>query len=308
MRTAALLAACLLSAAPAARGDTTGREAGKHFQRGVDLYTDGDFRGALVEFKRAYALLPRANVLYDIGETEFQLQDYAAALGTMRRFLSETGPGTAHRAEVEATVESLRGRVGRIAVSADAPRCEVAIDDLPVGTTPLPDAVLVSVGTRRVTVTCAGRPPSSRRVDVAAGELARVELRVGPALTGLAEPPREATHPAPPAPARMSRAVLALTWTSTALLAAATLGVGTAALVESADLRGLRQTYPVTAEAIGQRASLVRGLSIAADTLGVAALAAIGVSTYVTVRYHKERRLGVGLTAGLGGASVYGAF
>src|SRR6476659_10093471 len=116
----------LLAAAPARANDAVTREAGKHFQRGVDLYNDGDFRGALVEFKKAYATWPRANVLYDIGQTEYQLLDYASALKTMERYLAETGPNAAHRAEVESTVEILIGRVGSLALvlDADAAGCE----------------------------------------------------------------------------------------------------------------------------------------------------------------------------------------
>jgi len=59
------------------------REAGKHFQRGVTLYNETDYRAALVEFRRAYDLAPNAAVLYNIGETEYQLRDYASALITL---------------------------------------------------------------------------------------------------------------------------------------------------------------------------------------------------------------------------------
>src|SRR5439155_2226394 len=116
MKTAAclLLGLVLFGAPLAARADESPRkEASTHFQRGVDLYNDGDFRGALVEFKKAYTIWPRANVLYDVGQTQFQLMDYAGALNTMNRYLAETGATAAHRAEVESTVEVLRGRVGR---------------------------------------------------------------------------------------------------------------------------------------------------------------------------------------------------
>src|SRR3954470_1135036 len=121
------------------------REASAHFQRGVDLYNDGDFRGALVEFKKAYGISPRANVLYDVGQCEFQLLDYASALKTMERYLAETGANAAHRGEVENTVEILRGRVGRIALTTDAADCDVTIDEQPAGQTPLGAVVLVSV-------------------------------------------------------------------------------------------------------------------------------------------------------------------
>jgi len=293
----------LLIVAPV-RGENVGREAGRHFQRGVDLYGDGDFRGALVEFKRAYTLLPRANVLYDIGETEFQLQDYAAALTTMRRFLSETGSSAPHRAEVEATVEVLRGRVGRIALSTDVNRCEVMVDDQVLGTTPLAEPILVSVGPRRVSVSCADRPPTVRRVEVSAGELVRVDLQLGPTLTSI--PKVAAPVVSRESLQRRRQLNLAIAWTSTALLTAAAIGVGTTALVESSQLDNLRQTYPVTAASIDQKATLTSRLAIAADVLGAAALTAIGVSTYVTLKQRKETKVVLGITPG--GLSVRGTF
>src|SRR5256885_16070504 len=112
------LSLAVAGTASAAAGDNS-RDAAKHFQRGVDLYNDGDFRGALVEFKKAYGLWPRANVLYDVGQTEYQLLDYASALRTMERYLAETGSNAPHRAEVEASLEVLRGRVGRVLLTTD---------------------------------------------------------------------------------------------------------------------------------------------------------------------------------------------
>ena len=310
------LCALLVAAALpiAARADNTGREAARHFQRGVELYNDGDFRGALVEFKRAYKLLPRAGVLYDIGETEFQLQEYAAALSTMRRFLAETGPTAAHRAEVEATVETLSGRVGRVALAVDVAHCDVTVDDQPIGTTPLPEPILVSIGSRKLAVACADRPLATRRVEIAAGELLRVDVPIGPSLTpalrGVAIPTPPAHTRADSPELREQRRVtrLALAWSATTLLAAATLGVGTAALVEGSQLSSLRQTYPGSPSELDRRSALVHGLSIAADTVGVAALAVLGVSTWVTVRDRRERRVVLGVAAGATGAGLQGRF
>src|SRR5580692_5914030 len=100
---APLLAAllCALSPRVACADDATApqREAGRHFERAVVLYAEADYQGALVEFKRAYATAPNPIVLYNIGETEFQLQDYSGALGAFTRYLGESPPGVAHRAE-----------------------------------------------------------------------------------------------------------------------------------------------------------------------------------------------------------------
>jgi Tfp pilus assembly protein PilF len=47
------------------------RDAGKHFQRGVALFNEADYAGALAEFKKAYELAPNPAVLYNIGQTHF---------------------------------------------------------------------------------------------------------------------------------------------------------------------------------------------------------------------------------------------
>src|ERR1043165_5818761 len=67
--------------------DSSVKEAGKHFQRGVTLYNEADYRAALVEFKRAYEIAPNSAVLYNIGQTYYQLQNYAAALVALGRYL-----------------------------------------------------------------------------------------------------------------------------------------------------------------------------------------------------------------------------
>jgi len=286
-----VLLTCLASPA---LGDNPNREAGAHFSRGVELYNDGDFRGALVEFKRAYTIWPRANVLYDIGQTEFQLLDYAAALKTMERYLQETGANAAHRAEVENIVEVLRGRVGRVAVSADADGCDVTVDDQPAGTTPA--SVLVSVGPRKIAVTCGGGPPAVRHVEITAGEVTRVELRGLRAPATL--PALRAAMPAPAAPEqrRMTRVGLALCWSVTALVGAATVATGASTLVQQSRLEQLKASFPVTSAELDRQAQLVLGLSIASDVLGAATLAMVGVSTWATLRFEKDRKLRVGLS------------
>ncbi len=286
----------LLLVTTAARADNQSREAGRHFQRGVDLYADGDFRGALVEFKKAYTVWPRANVLYDIGQTEYQLLDYASALKTMERYLAETGPNAAHRSDVEATVEILRGRVGRVALDIEGnyPGCEVSVDDQPQGTTPIDAPILVSVGSRKVAVSCAGRT-ASRRVEVAAGEVVRVELAPPP-------PPIAAVQAAidkPHAPSPPTSHGLIVGWTITGILLGGTIGLGTATLVENQHLSSLRNSFPVSRAALDHQTSLTSGLAIGADITGAVTVVAAGVSTWLTVKYAKERRLHIGL-AGAG--------
>lgn len=64
-------------------------EARAHFDRGVTFYDETDYPAALVEFKRAYALAPAWQVLFNIGQSYFQVRNYAAALVTLKRFIDE---------------------------------------------------------------------------------------------------------------------------------------------------------------------------------------------------------------------------
>ncbi|MDB4964949.1 MAG: TonB-dependent receptor [Myxococcales bacterium] len=299
-----LIALLLLSSVPATvRADNPSREAAKHFQRGVDLYADGDFRGALVEFKKAYGLWPRANVLYDIGQTEYQLLDYASALKTMERYLAETGANAPHRQEVEASVEVLRGRVGRVILTSD-PACDVSVDDQPAGTTPLDVAILVSVGQRKIAVNCAGPRSASKRIDVAAGETLRLELRPPPApIAAMRAAMNGPIHDAKPAQPGKS---FITGWIVSGVLVAGTIAMGTATLVEQSRLASLRNTFPVAKADIDRQATMTTGLAITSDILGAASIAAVGVSTYLTIKYERSKHLKVGLTAS--GVHVGGTF
>lgn len=304
--TLALALVAWLAAAPAARagGDNPSREAGKHFQRGVELYNDGDFRGALVEFKRAYGVWPRANVLYDIGQTEFQLLDYAGALKTMERYLAETGPNAAHRSDVENTVEVLRGRVGRILLTTDGGACDVLVDDQPAGTTPLDAPLLVSVGPRRVAVHCAGDRAAIKRLEVSAGETVRLALQVPPLpIAAMRAATSGPVHDA--APAGPSRGFVT-GWIVSGVLVAATVALGTTTLVEQSRLASARNSFPADRATLDRLSTLTTGLAITSDILGAASIAAVGVSTYLTIKYERKKRLNVGLSAR--GVQVGGTF
>jgi len=175
-------------------------DAEKHFQNGVGLYGEHDFKAALVEFEKANQLAPNPNVLYNIGQTDYELQNYAGALDSFERYLQEAKPSKARRAEVQTTVEALRSRVATIDVGSNLDDSEVLIDDIDVGKTPLPKPLTVSIGQRKVTVTHDGYIPSTRVLDVASGDAVKIELDFSKPVQGagqvivvppLVEPPED---------------------------------------------------------------------------------------------------------------------
>lgn len=242
------------------------KEAGMHFQRGVALFNEADYRAALVEFRRAYEIAPKTAVLYNIGQTQLQLQSYAAALTTLERYLAEAPASAPHRAEVEQTLQTLRTRVGKLAVTTNVPGAEVTIDDEAVGKTPLAEPVLVSVGRRKVIVSHAGHGTEIRTVDVAAGDTVKLAI-------ALADPKAAATGGQERGPDWVRRG-----WITTGVLGAGALTAGVFAYLSSRDLKDARHQFPASADDIDRAASRVSRLSLAADVLGVAAVITGGIT------------------------------
>jgi hypothetical protein len=179
---------CVATRSGGAPPDQHVQEASKHFQHGVELSDDGDWRAAVIEFERAYVIAPNFHVLYDIGQCHYQLHDYPAALDAFRRYLAE---GQAlvppeRRAKVESDIASLKGRVASLRLSASVDGAEVGVDDMVVGTTPIAAPVVVSAGRHKLTASKAGLPALVRYVDIAGEETLDVSLDLGPSAEILA--------------------------------------------------------------------------------------------------------------------------
>jgi hypothetical protein len=267
--------------APAVRADppvnSSVKEAGKHFQRGVALYNEADYRAALVEFRRAYEIAPNAAVLYNIGQAYYQLQDYAAALSALDRYLTESGETAPHRSEVEQTIETLQARVGKVAVTTNVADCEVTIDDELVGKTPFSEPILVSIGRRKVTAMRQGRPSETRFVDVAAGDTVKLTLALGDPIAMTPLPPRS-TGATPE-----GNGLVTAGWITTGVLGAGAITAGALAFLASSDLKDARDTFPVSHDDLTSKAARVSRLSAIADIAAIAAVVTGGLTLTVTL-------------------------
>src|ERR1700722_87009 len=189
---AVLLTATGATAQPSPPADarTASSEARAHFERGVSFYEETDYAAALVEFKRAYTLSPTWQVLFNIGQSYFQVRRYAEALVTLTQFLEEGQDRIPEprRSTVEAERADLANRVGHARISSNVAGARVTIDDTDVGVTPLTAPTLVSVGVRTIRAVTPGNAPVEQEVSVPAGETVAVHLAFPEAA------------PAPPAP------------------------------------------------------------------------------------------------------------
>jgi tetratricopeptide (TPR) repeat protein len=275
----ALGLALALLATPAAADGPKGAEADTHFRHGVELYRDGDFTTALVEFQRAYELDAKYQVLYNIAEAYFQLQDYAHALQTFQRYLTDGGKriSAKRRKEVDKELEKLKGRVARLSVVTSEPGATVTIDDATVATTPLNEALLVSAGRRKVTATLPGRPPVTRVVELAGGDIQTITLEIPAAapVKVVAAPQRSIAGPV-------------IAWVSTGALTAGAVATGILALGASGDLKEKLAVFPGDPKAIAAARSKTSAFALATDILAATAIAAGGVSIFLTVRQRAD--------------------
>jgi len=163
-------------------------EAQAHFRRGVQLYAGGDPTGALVELKRAYALVPNFRILFNLGQVAYQCGDHAAAFGYLTRYLTEAGSGVpdGRRKEVAGELVELRARVGFLSIETQDPALRVTVDDADVGVTPLAAPIAANAGKRRIDLVASSGARQTRTIDLAPGEILSVAF---PALPPAAVAP-----------------------------------------------------------------------------------------------------------------------
>jgi len=248
----------------------------QRFQRAVELYQEEDFAVSLIEFKKAYDLAPSYKLLYQIGQVFFKLRDYAGAYQAFEQYLAQGGAELSRerRTEVEEEIQLLKSRTGRIEIHANVFGAQVTIDDVSVGTIPLENSVLVSVGDRRVTVTAEGRQPVTQVVRIAGQELRTMKFDL-PAL---------ATNNAA-APVLVGPSMTAWSWVGIGTAAALGVGAtitGVGALSAEKDLSNMTYAGSQPNSAVKDQRSKVKGLALATDILGGAAIVTLGATLIAT--------------------------
>jgi hypothetical protein len=304
------IAASLLSASAVAGAQPTdSSEEGKaHFNAGVTLFRESDYRGALVEFRRAYDLSHNYRVLYNLAQSEYELQDYASALRSFERYLAEGGADIdpERRTSVRADIKRLSSRVAKLEVQSNVAGAEILVDDMVVGKTPLSQPLIVSAGRRKVTVQKAELPPSTRVLELAGGDTASVTLDLA---TPVAESrPTEAPRPVAVSP--RGRSVPWVPLTGTAVLTAGAVVTGIFALESRDDAENKLASRGVTARDVESAHSRAANFALATDIL---AGAAIGMGILTVILWlqkpsEEPPRTSATLSAFPGGARLGGTF
>lgn len=191
------VALCLACAFSVAAQDThaterTRTEASNHFRLGVELFQEGDFRGALMEFQRAYDTAPDARLLYNIGQAKLALQDYVGAMHSYERYLASSTVQPERRAQVEQAIVAMRERTARVRVTVSRDGAEVTMDDVKLGTSPMKTPVLVNVGRHVFSARAPDGATAREAIEVVGGDVRDLKLElVAPVDPSLATAPVE---------------------------------------------------------------------------------------------------------------------
>lgn len=248
------------------------KDASQHFDRGVKLFEDADFPLALVEFKRSYEAVSDYRTLFNIGQVQYQLGDFAEARRTLTRYLTEGGARipAARRTEVERDLDSLKIRTALLRIDVDAADAAIAIDGQRVGTSPLPDQLLVNGGPHTIVVTKAGYSPMSYDVSLAGTEGRVIAIHLVPA-------PAQEVHVT-----SSGLGPVWIGWGLTAALAAGTAGMGASLGSASSALADAKSRMTSKAE-LEEKASAVDTRQTITFVLGGATIVAAGVALYFTL-------------------------
>lgn len=182
------LALCLLPARSAeAQRERDSRldlaaEADLHFEMGVDLQRQGDFRGALEHYLLSNRLAYNRNVVFNIARCFEALDRFDQAY----RYYSDYAEEELEEADRTAAAEALartRRRVALIRIESEPAGASIYLDRTDLGARGhTPRTLAVEPGTYRVIVERDGHEPASTEVRAALGEEAAAHLRLAPIL------------------------------------------------------------------------------------------------------------------------------
>jgi hypothetical protein len=290
------MAALLDPRMAAANEESDAAEAAARFQRGVDMYREGGFEGALAEFRKAYQVSPSYRVLYNIAQAQVALHDFVGAHKSLLQYMSEGGAeiSTDRRLQVDEMFAKLSERIARIQVTTNVAGADIRVDDVTVGTSPLREAVAVNVGTRKVSAFKAGSGEMFRVVTVAGKENLKIELSLdepsrpvsaAPVGDGKSSPLVVAAEPR----SGPSRIPLILT-SSVALTCAVATGVfGYLALDAQKRFKDQVDTFPNSRSEIEDARSRSKHYAYLADGFGAATAVSGGVALYLLLTHNSSK-------------------
>jgi tetratricopeptide (TPR) repeat protein len=298
-------------AASSAENSNATEKARASFHHAVQLYNEGSFEAALAEFRKAYDLTPNYRLLYNIAQTYFDLHDYVSSSKNLKQYMQEGGGeiSAARRAEVNDLAQKLEDRIAYVEVVCNVEGADIRVDDMSVGMSPLPAAIPVNAGPRRVSAVKAGYAVATRMITVVGKEKSTVSIDIAesaPTQTDLLSD--GVTQRELAKPKRIALATSALVAGGCAVAA----GVfGVLAWQAKGDFDSELDKFPNNKSNVDNARSKMKTYAYLTDALGAATLVSGGVALYLLITESGSKKApskdaNIALIPTLGGMSLNG--
>ncbi len=146
------------SAAPKPLGETLSGGAKTEYDSGRTLFLDGDFSNALIKFQAAYEKSQDPRLFWNMASCEKSLRHYAKAAQLLQRYLKDGDKllTAQDRQDADEVIKTLQPLTAVLKITVNEPGAQIALDEAPIGTSPMPAPVTVDLGSRRLRVTKPG--------------------------------------------------------------------------------------------------------------------------------------------------------
>jgi len=296
-------------------GDPRVRRAQGHFQRGVELYEERNYDGALAEFSRAHELVPNYRVLYNLAQTQAERHDYVDAIRLFGEYLEQGGEEipAARSAATERERESLLGRVATVQIESNVGGAKLWVDGRARGVVPRNHTLQLNAGMADVRLEKSGYEPASRQLTIVGGDSVVLQMRLG-RLAPAEAVVRPAANAGPREAGGGANTELWLSLGATTILAGATTTFAVLATRENSQFdRELRQ-YQESSARLDDTRSRVRTYAALTDGFGVATFVGLGATLFFAIAGSDEeaspaaRADRVSVRVGSSGVSVQKSF
>lgn len=173
-----LLALLAQTAAPSGSPEAKAR-AQALVKEGTKLYDRGSLGEALEKFQQAYAEYASPKLFFNIGQANRDLGRPVEAIKSFERFMAEVKDASPElAAEARKSVAELKTKVGSLLIECTTAGAEIGVDGKPVGLAPLANSVRVTPGNHQVTARTSTGALAMEDVNVRAGTVETVVLRL----------------------------------------------------------------------------------------------------------------------------------
>lgn len=144
-----------------------------------ELFDDGNYEAALVEYQQIYKESANPRVLYNIGVCWKERKYYSQAVAAWEKQLSfKAKLPKAEADRAESALETVRAFVTTLELESNQAGAKVIIKDLEVGKTPIAGPITVDVGPNKIVLEKEGFARVERTIDIPKGKPAKAVLNM----------------------------------------------------------------------------------------------------------------------------------